>query len=66
MTRSVRNMSKKDGHRPGVGRCPAVSSEDVMGYARADRRYNGCQSSLFPIKKPPESKKARQARLKAA
>jgi hypothetical protein len=37
-----------------------------MGYARADRRYNGCRSSLFPIEKPPECKRgARQVCRKA-
>ena len=51
-------VTKKMGTVPGVGRCPAVSSEDVMGYARADRRYNGRQSRLFPLKASLEKQKA--------
>jgi hypothetical protein len=52
-----RRQRKEHDQKMGTGRCPAVSSEDVMGYARADRRYNERQSGLFPIKIPREKQK---------
>ena len=55
---SVMYVTKKMGTVPGVGRCPAVSSEDVMGVCESDWRYNGRQSRLFPLKTSPENKKA--------